>query len=190
MRYSDTMIKFLPGIILIQLATAVLVFILISTPVDQTQAAAISLLAFVISLFGAFWFASIAHNIHKDSLEKTRQQFAEERETLLVDTERQKVEMLQQTHDQIVKETNRAHAKANLKVGAMFTAAVGFGAIMLFSQLITAGLLVLAATGGALTVYLARARQDKLAKTVLQRKLHAPAPKLLEVDIPNHKKKS
>ena len=184
------MFKFLPGILLVQIATSVLVFILIRTPVDDVQAAAIGLLAFVISLFGAFWFASIAHNIHKDSLEKTRQQFAQERELLLVDTERQKVEMLKQTHDQIVKETNRAHAKANLKVGAMFTAAVGFGAVMLFSQLITAGLLVLAATGGALTGYLARARQDRLAKTVLQQQLQAPVSKLLEVDEPKKKTKS
>lgn len=183
------MFKFLPGILLIQVATSALVFILVRTPVDDIQIAAIGLLALVISLFGAFWFASIAHNIHKDALEKTRQEFAQQRENLLVDTEREKAEMLKQTHKQIVKETNRAHAKANLKVGAMFTAAVGFGAVMLFTQFITAGLLVLASTGGALAGYLARSRQDRLTKIDMQKRLDAFAPKLLETDNSDRKKK-
>ncbi|HFD13421.1 MAG TPA: hypothetical protein ENJ32_13280 [Crenotrichaceae bacterium] len=174
------MFKFLPGILLIQLATSALVFILIKTPIENFQIIAVALLGLVISLFGAFWFASIALNIHKDALEKTKQAHAQERENLLVDTERQKAEMLKQTHSQIVKETNRAHAKANLKVGAMFTAAVGAGALMLFTQFITVGLVMLATTGGALTGYLARARHDRIAKNVLQKQLETPAQKMLE----------
>ncbi len=168
------MFKFLPGILLIQIATSALVFILIRTSVEEFQVFAIALLGLVISLFGAFWFASIAHNIHKDALEKTRQAHAQERENLLIDTERQKSEMLKQTHTQIVKETNRAHAKANLKVGAMFTAAVGVSAVMLFTQFITVGLVMLATTGGALSGYLARARQERIAKSVMQKQITVP----------------
>ncbi len=178
------MFKFLPGIFLIQIATAVLVFILLKTSIEEFQMIAGGLLGVVISLFGAFWFASIAQNIHKDALEKTRQAHAEERESLLIDTERQKAEMLKQTHSQIVKETNRAYAKANLKVGAMFTAAVGVSAVMLFTQFITIGLVMLATTGGALTGYLARVRQDRLAKTVMQKKIDGPVQKKIELKKP------
>jgi hypothetical protein len=178
------MFKFLPGILLIQIATSALVFILLKTSVEDFQVIAVAILSFVISLFGAFWFASIAQNIHKDALERTRQTHAQERENLLVDTERQKAEMLKQTHNQIVKETNRAHAKANLKVGAMFTAAVGISAVVLFTQFITVGLIMLASTGGALTGYLARVRQDRQAKIVMQKQIDAPQQKILKLKKP------
>jgi flagellar biosynthesis protein FliP len=178
------MFKFLPGILLIQFATSALVFILLRTTVENFQAIAVAIISLVISLFGAFWFASIAQNTHKDALEKTRQAHAQEREDLLVDTERQKVDMLKQTHAQIVKETNRAHAKANLKVGAMFTAAVGVGAVMVFAQFITVGLIMLATTGGALTGYLARARQDRLAKITLQKQINVPQQTMLRLEKP------
>lgn len=178
------MFKFLPGILLIQIATSALVFLLLKTSVEDFQVMAVAMLGFVISLFGAFWFASIAQNIHKDALEKTRQAHAQEREDLLIDTERQKAEILKQTHTQIVKETNRAHAKANLKVGAMFTAAVGVSAVMVFTQFITVGLIMLATTGGALSGYLARARQDRLAKSVTQKYINAPVKKVLELKKP------
>jgi Co/Zn/Cd efflux system component len=178
------MFKFLPGILLIQIATSALVFLVLKTSVEDFQVIAVAMLGLVISLFGAFWFASIAQNIHKDALEKTRQAHAQEREDLLIDTERQKAEILKQTHTQIVKETNRAHAKANLKVGAMFTAAVGVSAVMLFTQFITVGLIMLATTGGALSGYLARARQDRLAKKVTQKHINAPVKKVLELKKP------
>ncbi|MEE9345359.1 MAG: hypothetical protein V3U88_07105 [Methylococcales bacterium] len=178
------MFKFLPGILLIQIATSALVFILLKTSVEDFQIIAVAILSLVISLFGAFWFASIAQNIHKDALERTRQTHAQERENLLVDTERQKAEMLKQTHNQIVKETNRAHATANLKVGAMFTAAVGISAVVLFTQFITVGLIMLASTGGALTGYLARVRQDRQAKIAIQKQIDAPQQKILKLKKP------
>jgi hypothetical protein len=179
------MFKFLPGILLIQIATSALVFILLKTSVEDFQVIAVALLSLVISLFGAFWFASIAQNLHKDALEKTRQVHAQEREDLLVDTERQKAEMLKQTHTQIVKETNRAHAKANLKVGAMFTAAVGVSAVFMFAQFITVGLIMLGTTGGALSGYLARVRQDRRTKIVMQKKIiDAPQQKTLKLKKP------
>jgi hypothetical protein len=181
------MFKFLPGILLIQIATSALVFILLKTRVEDFQIIAVAMISLVISLFGAFWFASIAQNTHKDELEKTRKAHAQEREDLLVDTERQKADMLKQTHTQIVKETNRAHARANLKVGAMFTAAVGISAVMLFTQFITVGLVMLASTGGALTGYLARARQDRLAKRVLQKQIDAPQQTMLRLKKPKNK---
>ena len=178
------MFQFLPGIILIQIATSALVYLVLNGSIEEHQTVAIVLLGLVVSLFGSFWFASIAQNKQKDILEKTRQAHAEERETILVETERQKAEMLKQTHKQIVKETNRAHAKANLKVGAMFTAAAGLGALMLFTSFITAGVVMLATTGGALTGYLVRARQERKAKYLLQKQVNMPVNQPLKLEKP------
>lgn len=178
------MFQFLPGIILIQIATSALVYLVLNGSIEEHQTVAIVLLGLVVSLFGSFWFASIAQNKQKDLLEKTRQAHAEERESMLVETERQKAEMLKQTHKQIVKETNRAHAKANLKVGAMFAAAVGLGAMMLFTSFVTAGVMMLATTGGALTGYLARARQERKAKYLLQKQVVPSPDQPLKLDKP------
>ena len=41
---------------------------------------------------------------------------------------------------------------------------VGFGAILLFTQFVTVGLLVLTTGGGAIAGYLARARQEYLGR--------------------------
>jgi hypothetical protein len=65
----------------------------------------------------------------------------------------------------VLKGANRAHAKANFKVGLAVTGAVGAGIIMLFTELLTMGLLTLSTAGGALVGYGARARQDRLSKS-------------------------
>ena len=49
-------------------------------------------------------------------------------------------------------------------MGATFAGAVAFGAIMLYSQFVTFGLLILTTAGGGLAGYLARGRQLALAR--------------------------
>ena len=49
-------------------------------------------------------------------------------------------------------------------MGAAFAAAVGAGGIMVFSQLVTVGMMVLVASGSGLAGYLARARHERLSR--------------------------
>lgn len=151
--------RFLPGIIIIQAATAALVFVVIETPTISWELCA--LLALCASFLAAFWFASIADHLKKDAIADLKEKSVRERERLIVSAEKEKSRVFKQTHKQIVKETNRAHAKANFKVGAVVIGAVGAGIGLLSLQFITVGLITLLAAGGALTGYVVRARQGQ-----------------------------
>jgi F0F1-type ATP synthase membrane subunit b/b' len=107
-----------------------------------------------------FWFASIASHGRKDAVAKVREEYARERESLRVDAEREKSLLVKESQERITKQTNRAHAKANFKVGAAFAAIMGAGVLMIFTQFLSLGLLTLATGGGALAGYLARLKQE------------------------------
>ncbi len=170
-----SILKFLPGIVLIQAATAILVFIVIETPASNWEL--YGLLALIASFLAAFWFASIADHIKKDAIAHMKERLVQEREQLFVSAEKEKRRVFEQTHKRIIKETNRAYAKANFKVGAVVIGALSVGVGLLSLQFITIGLLTLLTVGGALTGYVVRARQDfltnkgKAAKeTIVRRK--------------------
>lgn len=157
-----SMFKFLPGILIIQGATAVLVLAIVQTPAMNWVFFA--LLALIAGFLTAFWFASIANHIKKDAVAHLKEESVRERERLLVSTEKEKSRVFEQTHKQIIKETNRAHAKANFKVGAAVAGAVGVGVGLLALQFVTLGLLPLFAAAGGLAGYGIRARQEVLAR--------------------------
>jgi hypothetical protein len=154
------MIRYLPGIVLVQVATVALVVAALKTD-DRQLWVAIACLAAIINLVTAFWFGSITNHLKKDAIAKVQQQFSREREELRVNAEQKNLKLLQQTSAQMAKATNRAHAKANFKVGAAFTGIIGAGALMIFTQFMTLGVLTIATGGGALAGYLLRFRQDQ-----------------------------
>jgi hypothetical protein len=153
------MIRYLPGLLLVQVATVALVLAALQSDSRElwiTMAA----LAGILNLVTALWFGSITSHLQKDAVAKITEQFSREREKLRVTAEQQKARLLKQSHEQINRATNRAHAKANFKVGAAFTGIIGAGVLMIFTQFMTLGILTLATGGGALAGYLARLRQD------------------------------
>ena len=161
--YHWPMLRYLPGILLVQVATVALVLAALKTE-DRELWMVMGALAVIINLVTAFWFGSITSHLRKDAVAKVREQFSQEREKLRVTAEQQKTRLLRKSHEQITKATNRAHAKANFKVGAAFTGIIGAGVLMMFTQFMTLGILTLATGGGALAGYLARLRQELPAK--------------------------
>jgi hypothetical protein len=161
--YHGSMFRYLPGILIIQVATVALVLAAGRTS-DPELWIAIGCLALLISAVTAFWFESIASHIKKDAVTQAKDEFSREREMLRVNAERQKTHLIKKSHEQITRETNRAHAKASFKVGGAFVGVIAAGTLMVFTQFMTLGLLLLATGGGALAGYLARARQDRLAR--------------------------
>jgi hypothetical protein len=153
------MFRYLPGILLVQVATVALVLVALKTD-ERELWYAMAFLALIVNLVTAFWFGSIASHVKKDALARMREQFSEEREKLKVGVEQHKSRLLKQSHEQITKATNRAHARANFKVGAAFTGIIAAGVLMMFTQFMTLGILTLASGGGALAGYLARTRQN------------------------------
>jgi hypothetical protein len=157
-----SMFRFLPGIFVAQAAAAVLVFAATGAA-RNLDWALIGALAAIIALLVAAWFGSIAAHVRKDALADARNAFARERETLVVAAETDKRAALEETHQRIVRETNRAHARANFKLGAGLAGLLGLGGLLFAIEFVTLSLLIFATAGGALAGYLVRARQDGLA---------------------------
>ena len=152
------LLKFLVSIVLVQLLTVVLVLL----SVDDLEGMGLLRLAIpllFISLVVAFWFSSLSGHYHKDELEKVKNDFLLEREKLKVNAERAKTRVVKQAQKDIAKEAKNTHAKANFKVGAAFAGVLGVGALFVFAQMITAGLLTLTAVGGAMGGYYWRGKR-------------------------------
>jgi ABC-type multidrug transport system fused ATPase/permease subunit len=168
------MFRFLPGIVLIQLITTGLVMATFQWAGNLQLVITIILFAVIVAVLAAFWFAAIARNMHSeavarmhdtynDALARLQEDNARKREELLISAEREKAAFLAHSYQRIEKETRRAHAKANFKVGVALTAAAGAGAAMLLTQFVTVGMMILIASGSALSGYLMRARHEQLA---------------------------
>jgi len=150
--------KFLLGIVLAQVATY---FLIVLAP---SELSIIGLLRIVIpllliALIVAFWFNSIAGHHSKDAIGKMKDHFFNEREKIRTNAQRSKDRALKAAHKQSAKETAKAHAKANFKVGAAFAGMLGVGALFVFAQMLTAGLLAISATVGAMGGYYWRGKR-------------------------------
>lgn len=174
------MLKFFGGVVLVQLVTIGLFFAVTRTDLEDTQLRlTIGLLEILFSVLAAFWFSSMARQRHRDELETIKEEHAREREKIRVNAERQKARVVSKSQKQILKETRRAHAAANFKVGAAFAGALAFGAIMLYSQFVTLGLLILTTAGGGLAGYLAK---GKMTANAIQKKLAAKQQKKINLN--------
>ncbi len=159
------MLRFLPGILLAQAALLGVYWLLSRATIDSAQRWSIVVLfALVIALLVAFWFGALARHMNQARLDALREAHAREREKLKVNAERAKARVMRESQKRIDKETSRAHARAGFKVGAVLAGAAGFGVLMMFTQFVTVGLLALSTAGGGLAGYLARLRQERLAR--------------------------
>ncbi len=175
------LLKFLLGIMLVQVVTVVLMLL---SPESLNGGALLRLGVplFFISLMVAFWFSSLAEHFKKDAVNKLESDFAKERETILVKAEKSKRRVEKQAQKDIAIEARTTHAKANFKVGASFAGVLGVGALFVFAQMVTAGLLVMTATGGALGGYYYRGRR-------ISNKEHLPELEIIDTKVIESKKK-
>jgi hypothetical protein len=78
--------RFLPGLIIVQVATAALVITAAVAPGPAIWVL-VALFSLTITLVVGFWFASIADHARKDTLSEAREKFAQEHERLVVAAE-------------------------------------------------------------------------------------------------------
>ena len=121
--------RFLPGILLIQAISLVVLWVNINTEVvvgpDLLVKVALPLLLLAITT--ALWFESIAQNRAADKVAKLKERHARDREKLQAETQKEKSKVIDDAHKEIVREQRRVNTKANVKVGAAFFAAAGAG---------------------------------------------------------------
>ncbi len=162
------MLRFFIGIIVVQAVTGLLLWLNINSLASPRDWAELLIPACAIALVTAFWFGALSKEIADKNISKLRDDFSKEREKLVTNAERAKTRILQKTQAQIVRESSRAHAKANFKVGAALSGAVGFGVLMMFTQFASLGLLLLSTAGGTLGGYILRSRQRPVLSSAAQ----------------------
>jgi len=169
------MVKFFLAILTVQLVTIALFFAVMQAGLANSQLVlTIGLLEVLFSILATFWFSGMARQRHQNELEALKEAHFKEREKIKVNAERQKSRILSKSQKEILKESRRAQAAANFKIGAAFAGALIFGGIMLYTQFVTFGLLVLTTAGGGLAGYLARGRQIALARKKEKNRLPLP----------------
>ncbi len=156
-----SLFKFLVGTLVVQSVTVILVIAALRTQLEETWIIFV-LLGLTTGFLAALLFSSIASHAKKDALSKMKENFSQQREKIRVRAEKEKTKVIEKSHRQIIKQTSRARTKADFKTRATFVGLAGFGALMLFTQFATMGLLTLSTAGGALAGYVFRARQDHL----------------------------
>ena len=154
-----TLLRFLPGIIVLEIATAALVYAVTAPAAPTALWLPVAVLGTVITLLAAFWFGSIAEHVKKDALQRAGAHHAREREGIVVAAEVDKRAALEQSHQRLLKATAKAQSQANWRLGLGLTGLLALGGILLAIEFMTVGLLVMAAAGGALGGYVMRARQ-------------------------------
>jgi Flp pilus assembly protein TadB len=115
----------------------------------------------IAGLLTSFWFGSIGARQRKDKISRLKELHAKERETIRVDAERAKSELVKQAQRKTLQEVKRASTRANIKIGLAFAGAAGLGGVLILTQFMSLGILTLATVGGALGGYLLRMRQEK-----------------------------
>ncbi len=168
------MFRFLPGIILVEAVAVALVLLFPDILQDYTWVKVAALLL-ALAVLVSLWFRSIALHISKDEVIGLKEQFAREREELRVKAERDKHRVLRQSHKEIAKETRRAHTRANAKVTTAVAGVAGVGALLLFTQFMTVGLLALSGAGGAAFGYFARLKQESRGNNALPKVVNPTA---------------
>jgi hypothetical protein len=164
LRYTfSSLIKYLIGLLLVEAATALLVAVALDSGRRELWALLL-LLGVALALLGAFWFATITSHASRETIAHAQEDFSRERERIRVQAERDKARLLRESHRAIIRDRDRVQSKTSLRNGASLAAVLGIGGIMLFTQFMTFGLLLLTAAGSAAAGYGLRMRQEQLTR--------------------------
>lgn len=160
------MLKFIPGILLLQAITIALV-LMAPSDLENWGWLRLAVPVLIVGFLTAFWFGSVAAHQREDKISRLKELHAKERETIRVNAERAKTKLIKQSQHKTMQAARRSSARANIRVGLAFAGAAALGGFLILTQFMSLGLLTLAAVGGALGGYTLRFRQEKT-------KLHIP----------------
>jgi hypothetical protein len=167
------MLKFIPGILILQAITIALVLIAPADPANWGWLR-LAVPVLIAGLLTAFWFGSISVQLRKDEINRLKENHAKERESLRVNAERAKTRLVKKTQRQTLQETRRAARQANIKIGLACAGVAGVGGLLILTQFASLGLLMLTAAGGALGGYMLRVRQEKSKLSLPDRDRNIP----------------
>jgi hypothetical protein len=147
-----SLFKFLIGILLLQVTTALGTYIALQTDLAVTGML-FAALGGTLGLLVTLWFESIADSIRDQAITKVQKRHSREREKIRLQAERDKAK--------IEAKRRRGMGGAQLKTGAAVGGVLGLGIAMMLAQAVTLGLLTVSVAGGAALGYSVRGRQEK-----------------------------
>lgn len=176
------MLRYLPGIVLVQLVTFTLYFVNQDASFEHLLLR-VGLPALMISGVTALWLSMIGRMDAEKRNSALREKHGTERTQLNREIERARADamleastdraqlmeranaererLVRQTHKQLMKQERSASRRANMKVGFAFMVLTGFGVFMLVSQFMMLGVLMIGAASGAMGGYLLRWKQSR-----------------------------
>lgn len=154
------MLRFLPGLILLQIITLSL-FLLAPEDLSGWGWLRIGIPLLISAVLIAFWFGSLAVQMRQDAINRLKERHALERENIKVSAERAKHKVTKDAQKQVEKEIRRTSSKANFKVGAAVAGVVGLGGLLILTQFITLGIMLMTTAGGAMGGYMLRYKQER-----------------------------
>lgn len=121
---------------------------------------------------------------HKEAMAKLKNDLMRERERKKHLIERETAKAVETARKEATKETGRIQAKANFKVGTAVVGLAGLGGMLLLTQLISLGVILMAASGGALGGYIWRLRHERRrdTQTLAQPTQHPIAARIINRD--------
>jgi hypothetical protein len=147
-----SLFKFLIGILLLQVTTALGTYIALQTDLAVTGLL-FAALGGTLGLLVTLWFESIADSIRNQAISRVQKRHSREREKIRLQAEREKAK--------VEAKRRRGLGGAQLKTGAAVGGVLGLGVAMMLAQAVTLGLLTVSVAGGAALGYTVRGRQEK-----------------------------
>lgn len=161
-------VKLFFGLVLIQVVTALLLYGWWRTG-SADAALTFGALAFASALFAALWLASIARGHSAESVLRAEADLARERERQRRLTAEERARVVERARKQVSRETQRVRNRSSVKLYGAFAGIAGLGALLLLTQFLSLGVLLLSSSGGAIAGYLLRIRQESRRQNRLER---------------------
>jgi hypothetical protein len=152
-------LKYLLAVALVQGMTVLLLFAWWhtgSTDVALTLAA----LGLAAGFFAALWLASMARGDRQEALLRAETDLIRERERNRHRTERERFKAAENARRQVQRETRKLKNRSTVRLGAAVAGIAGLGTLLLLTQFLSLGVLLVSSSGGALAGYLLRMRQE------------------------------
>lgn len=167
--------KLFLGLVLLQAVTVLLLYAWWRT--GSTDAAlTFGALAVASALFAALWLAALARGHSAAALLRAEGDLARERERQKRLTAEERAKAVERARRQVERETQRVRNRSNVKLYGAFAGIAGLGTLLLLTQFLSLGVLLISSSGGAVAGYLLRVRQEARRQTQLERE---DAPRLV-----------
>ncbi len=153
------LLQFLGGILLVQLITAGLAAAALRSQRPELWGL-LALIAVGLGLLAAFWFTAMMAQARREARAELEARHLKERERLKVRAEREKSRLREKSQKELARAKRKADNGTRKRTTLAFTAVAAAGGLMLFTQFITFGLLLVTGAGGALAGYALRWKQS------------------------------